>query len=552
MPSEKYSDQPYVVKAKDGAWVMCVTTGQGFEGEGGQHVISSRSTDLGRTWEEPVDVESALSPESSYAVLYATDYGRIYCFYNYNADNVREIPADWPGGVCRRVDSLGHFVFKYSDDFGRSWSEKWYEIPVRLMREDREENPTGGAIPFFWNVGRPFRTERGVYVSLYKIASVGEGTWHNTQGVFLFSENIATERDPERITFVTLPDGEEGVHTDRETEGYVSEEHSTAVLSDGTLYTVFRTGTGHPYYARSFDGGHTFTKPLPLCYREGRPVFHPRAANFLWKCKNGKYLYWHHNANSNTWENRNPAFLSGAVEVSGEGGMTLRFSEAEVALYDDDPTVRISYPDLVEDGGYFLTETQKSIARVHPLEEEMLRDLWRDAEGASLPASGEAVGERLSLPSFVERTATLDAHGERTEASFALGVTHGGARGEVFSAMRMGGGVCLSYDGERYTFRMSDGERNFYLESPAVTAGRHRITVLVDGPARVVRFLIDGEAPPPRDRLLNWGRMPADLGALGWDLPVSLGEGAEALTYYAHRLTAPRASMLVRGMGMHS
>ena len=109
MPSEKYSDQPYVVKAKDGAWVMCVTTGQGFEGEGGQHVISSRSTDLGRTWEEPVDVESALSPESSYAVLYATDYGRIYCFYNYNADNVREIPADWPGGVCRRVDSLGHW-----------------------------------------------------------------------------------------------------------------------------------------------------------------------------------------------------------------------------------------------------------------------------------------------------------------------------------------------------------------------------------------------------------------------------------------------------------
>ena len=62
----------------------------------------------------------------------------------------------------------------------------------------------------------------------------------------------------------------------------------------------------------------------------------------------------------------------------------------------------------------------------------MLRALWLDAEGASLPASGEAVGERLSFPSFVERTATLDAHGERTEASFALGVTHGGARGGSF------------------------------------------------------------------------------------------------------------------------
>src|SRR5690348_5061239 len=68
MLKDGYSDQPYIAKTDDGAWLAVTTTGLGVEGAGGQHVISQRSTDLGKTWSAPVDVEPANGPEASYAV----------------------------------------------------------------------------------------------------------------------------------------------------------------------------------------------------------------------------------------------------------------------------------------------------------------------------------------------------------------------------------------------------------------------------------------------------------------------------------------------------
>ena len=96
IPNEGYADQPYLVKTDDGAWLAVITTGKGVEGEGGQHVISTRSTDWGRTWLTPVDVEPGTGPEASYAVLLKVPYGRIYLFYNHNTDNIRQVKADNP------------------------------------------------------------------------------------------------------------------------------------------------------------------------------------------------------------------------------------------------------------------------------------------------------------------------------------------------------------------------------------------------------------------------------------------------------------------------
>ena len=62
--------------------------------------------------------------------------------YNYNGDNVREVAGDphsAPGAVFTRVDSLGHYVFRFSDDGGRSWSSDRYDIPVREFDIDREK-----------------------------------------------------------------------------------------------------------------------------------------------------------------------------------------------------------------------------------------------------------------------------------------------------------------------------------------------------------------------------------------------------------------------------
>src|SRR4051812_11850482 len=69
IPDEGYSDQPYIVKTDDGAWLCVITTGPGVEGAGGQHVVTRRSKDRGKTWSDAVDVEPSNGPEASYAVL---------------------------------------------------------------------------------------------------------------------------------------------------------------------------------------------------------------------------------------------------------------------------------------------------------------------------------------------------------------------------------------------------------------------------------------------------------------------------------------------------
>ncbi len=205
IPSEGYADQPYLVKTDDGAWLCAVTTGPGKEGASGQHVVSMRSTDQGRTWSAPVAIEPSEGPESAYAVLLKVPGGRIYAFYNHNTDNVREVKRE-DKGVYKRVDSLGHYVFKYSDDHGRTWSAKRYDVPVRAFECDRN-NVYGGTLRFFWNVGRPLLLEDAALLVLHKVCACGQGFFSQSEGCFLRSGNILNERDPEKIVFETLPDG---------------------------------------------------------------------------------------------------------------------------------------------------------------------------------------------------------------------------------------------------------------------------------------------------------------------------------------------------------
>jgi hypothetical protein len=76
IPYEDYADQPYVVKADDGAWVCVITTSGGDEGATSQHVVATRSTDFGRTWSPLIAIEPAGPPESSYATVLKTRRAR--------------------------------------------------------------------------------------------------------------------------------------------------------------------------------------------------------------------------------------------------------------------------------------------------------------------------------------------------------------------------------------------------------------------------------------------------------------------------------------------
>lgn len=382
IPSEGYCDQPYIVKTLDGAWLCVMTTGRGKEGDQGQHIVATRSDDLGRTWSAPVDIEPADGPEASWAMPLITPAGRVYVFYTYNAENRREVIADDPpfkGGVCKRVDSFGEYAFKYSDDGGRSWSSERFFIPVREMEIDRK-NPYGGKVRFFWGVGKPVVHDGTMFMGFSKVGRFGRGFFTLSEACFLRSDNILSEFDPAKVQWETLPAGDSGL---RSPEGPVAEEANLCVLSDGSLFCTYRTIAGHPCHAYSRDGGRTWTPPEFMTYRPGGPkVCNPRAANFVRRLETGpwagRYVYWFHNHNGKWYEGRSVAWLLGGVERDSPEGKVIHWGFPEVALYSEDRDLRMSYPDFVEEGGrLFLTETQKTVARVHEVPEWLLRRLWQ-------------------------------------------------------------------------------------------------------------------------------------------------------------------------------
>ena len=114
-----------------------------------------------------------------------------------------------------------------------------------------------------------------------------------------------------------------------------------------------------------------------MTYGPGARVFkHNRACPMLWKtgarestCSGSTTMA------RRDFKGRNPVWITGGIEKDG----TIHWSEPEILLYDENPKAQgMSYPDLIEqDGKFWVTETQKTIARVHPIDPHAL---GRDVE----------------------------------------------------------------------------------------------------------------------------------------------------------------------------
>lgn len=559
IPDESYSDQPYVVVTNDGKWLCVMTTGKGVEGQQGQHIVSTISNDQGRTWSPLVDIEPADGPEASWVMPLKVPSGRVYVFYTYNKANLRQVNSN-SASIGRRVDTMGAYMFKYSDDNGLTWSRERFEIPMRKMRIDRENNHQGDVM-FFWGVGKPILTSKSAIFGFAKVGKWGDpGTMVESQGCFLRSDNILTERDPSKIRWTLLPDGDEGL---RAPKGPVSDEANLVALSDGSLYATYRTIDGYNCQAYSRDNGHTWTPPEYASYSPGgRRIKHPRAANFVRRFSNGKFLLWFHNhggesAHTPSWQvgstgyyrNRNPGWIAGGIERGG----FIHWSQPEILLYDDDPNVRISYPDFIEDRGrFFITETQKEVARVHEIDRHLLDAVWSQHEVKEVTRKGmvwEARGQGSQampvLGSLVKRGGfTIDLRVRFRELT----------PGQTLFDARTDAGTGISITtGERFNLQltMNDGARTFVWESDYGThdgtlkVGRwQHISVIVDGGPRIVSFVIDGQLNDGgATRQFGWGRLPAELGDVNGSrtariAPKSFAEVAACRLYDRYLLTS--------------
>lgn len=491
IPDEGYCDQPYTVITNDGNWLCTMTTGSGQEGQGGQHIVSVISSDHGRTWEGPFDIEPADGPDASWAMPLVTDSGRVWVFYTYNGDKLKT----WQGRQLR-ADTVGWYCAKYSDDHGRTWSEQRYRLPLPHAPVD-ETNTFGGRHQMFWGIGKPVTYDGTMW---FAFSRVGKHLVDNSEGWFYRSDNILRDPAPDQIDWQLLPDGDVGLKVPE--AGPVHAEQNLVVLSDGSLYCMYRTVTGHPYHAYSRDGGHTWTTPEPASYIPGgRLMKTPRACPRIWKAQNGNYLFWFHNHSrieNAGFKHRNPVWISGGVERDG----FVHWSDPEILFYDPDPEVRMSYPDLIEQGGRFwVTETQKTIARVHEVDGSLFEGMWQKADTANVAPDGlllNAGPDELKSPSLsvpgpldLQKTTGLTIQCHVTFTRFEPGTVLLDNRADD------GRGLALQLtDRQTVELVISDGTRTAAWDcDPDLlrTGVTHHITAIVDSRPGVLMFVIDGQ-----------------------------------------------------------
>jgi len=513
LPSECYADQPYVIVCDDGSWLCTMTTSSGTEGAHMNHIVATKSYDQGITWTSPINVEPPGEPQSSWAVPLKVPGGRIYVFYNYNEFGFMGIE-----GVMS-----GPFMFKYSDDNGKTWSDKRYEVPIRTTKIDKV-NYTNGKHQFFWSIDKPVVTDNGAYITFSKIlrATADQAEFFKkSEGFTLKSENILFVKDPEKIKWTTLPEGETGICSPE--MGKVQAEHNMVVLNNGDLYVVYRTIDGSPAYSISRDGGKTFSKPQYMEYANGERIGNPRACPKIHKTADGKYLFWfHNNFRQRTYNGRNPAWLSGGIENDGN----IVWLQPEIILYDKDPAVLgMSYPDYIEqDGRLWIAETQKSVARTHEIDCDLIQGIWNQGKVKRVVQNGLIMNSDAGM--LMQKQINFPPLPDLfTGGGFSIGlwltVKDMNPGQEIFSTIggkHKGIRVSLQKD-NAIEIEIADGvvredeveeNRIFVSDRNTITEGKlHHVIFTLDGAAKIATIIVDSilSDGSAETRAYGWGRI---------------------------------------------
>lgn len=507
-----YCDQPYVVVLENRKWLCVFTTNEGHEGSGGQHIVSCISEDQGKTWSVPVRIEEPGKESASWAMPYLTKYGRVYVFYDYNGDKIHELNDS----KNIREDMLGWYCYKYSDDEGITWSAR-HRLNVRKTSVDLN-NDWKGNVQIMWGIGKPVDVDRGM---MFAFTKIGKYMLDHGEGWFFKCDNIHTEKNPDKLKWTLLPEGDKVVNN--EMLGPINEEQNIFQLSNGTLYCMHRTISGNPAESYSYDKGKSWTLPQVPRYENGIALKNPRACPRIWKCKNGKYLFWYHNHGGWNFNSRNPAWISGGIEKDGK----ILWSQPEILLYDDNfgsvPSVgaginteiRMSYPDLIEqDGKYWITETNKVNARCHAIPEGFLNKIWSQFNNNSVTREnlvGEWKENELKPKSILNLQKNI-------ENQFTKGFTfdlkiepQDLAPGQIIlSAKSKNGKSVVLQTGEYGSVEiiLNDGLQTVKWNSdPGLIKayGIQNIAVTVDNGPGIIQFVINGTVSNGRDfRQYGW------------------------------------------------
>ena len=218
----------------------------------------------------------------------------------------------------------------------------------------------------------------------------------------------------------------------------------------------------------------------------------------------------------------------------------------------------MSYPDLIEDKGrYYLSETQKFIARVHEVDPALFQGMWNSFEAKGIAEEdlildlSEESGIKTTgipapeLPHFNERENTGHGYGTRDlrqgftlDVSFALESLD---PGQVLIENRRddGKGCCLqTTNNGTIEIVLNDGrtENRWDCDPDCLEAGKsHHLTVIVDGGPKIISFVVDGKFCDGGEyRQFGWGRFSPHLREANGGATLRIGEKLKGAIHSLH------------------
>ena len=386
---------------------------------------------------------------------------------------------------------------------------------MRLTACDRG-NDWGGKVQIFWGIDKPIVVGSD---ALFAFTKLGRYMLEQGEGWLFRSDNILTRNRPGQDPLGAA--ARRASTACGATEfGSVQEEHNVVPLGDGSLYCVWRTTTGAslltPTAATAAAPGPT---PEPMTYTPGGRVM-KNAAGVPQGCGGPP------TASSCSGSTTTRPIVSGpqpGVDHRRRGaGRPHPLVAARDPPLRSRPERRMSYPDLIEqDGRYWVTETQKTIARVHEVDPALLEGLWSQGRSREISRRGlvldlpaEKLGSRpVALPARLDVSAGGLAvefwtrlEGEPGD-QVILDTRDDAGRGLVVVA-GAGTAACPSrlHDGNAKAAWSSDQGR--------LRVGKQQHVVInVDPGPRIISMVVDGllcDGGTGRQR--GWGRFEGPLG----------------------------------------
>jgi hypothetical protein len=181
----------------------------------------------------------------------------------------------------------------------------------------------------------------------------------------------------------------------------------------------------------------------------------------------------------------------------------------------------MSYPDLIEqDGRYWITETQKTVARVHPIDTTLLEGLWNQGKVKTVAKKGLVLDlgpEEIGKGEAVMPTLPSLAQGGGFSVDFWIKLNELAADQIIADSRDASGQGFVVKTAEHGTIRieMSDGRNvGFWAcDRGVIKPGVwHHVAIIVDGAPDIISFVVDGIlCDGGTDCIYGWGRFTPEL-----------------------------------------